>query len=125
MNDRFKLFRPPELKNPSLLVSWNEDVSRISTKVTDYLSRKLAYQRFAEVEPAEFFALGGVAVEDLLRGGGRREVDAERGGLGVVQDEFSRAFDAERLVEISRAHEAFGASESSTWFLERYAGRGA
>ncbi len=66
MNGLFKLFRQSGLKNPSLLVSWNEDVSQIGTRVTDYLSRKLAYQSLAEIEPAQFFPLGGVAVEDNL-----------------------------------------------------------
>ncbi len=59
----------------------------------------------------------------------KRMLDGEF-GPGVVeamkiQVALGEAFDAERLVEISRAHEAFGASESSTWFLELYAGMGA
>ncbi len=66
MNERFKLFGRPELKNPSLLVIWHEDVSQIGTRVADYLNRKLAYQSLAEIEPAEFFPLGGVMVEDNL-----------------------------------------------------------
>lgn len=35
---------------------------------------------------------------------------------------LGEAFGAPCMVEISRAHEAFGAGESSTWFLERFAG---
>jgi len=34
---------------------------------------------------------------------------------------LGEAYDAPRMVEVSRAHEAFGASESSTWFLELFA----
>ena len=51
------------------------------------------------------------------------------GGLGPVvakameiQVAIGEAFGAERMVEISRAHEAFYASESCTWFLELFAG---
>lgn len=42
-----------------------------------------------------------------------------------IQVALGEAFGAERMVEISRAHEAFGASESSTWFLELFASLGA
>ena len=53
--------------------------------------------------------------------------DACRGsGAGVakameIQVAIGEAFGAERMVEISRAHEAFYASESCTWFLELFA----
>jgi len=42
-----------------------------------------------------------------------------------IQVALGEAFGAERMVKISRAHEAFGASESSTWFLELFANSGA
>lgn len=38
-----------------------------------------------------------------------------------IQLAIGEAFGAERMVEISRAHEAFYASESCTWFLELFA----
>ncbi|MDO8567161.1 MAG: PAC2 family protein [Dehalococcoidales bacterium] len=64
MNDRFKVFAEPESKNPSLLVIWNDDISRISGVIGDHLARKLPYQPFADIEPTDFFPLGGVTVED-------------------------------------------------------------
>lgn len=42
-----------------------------------------------------------------------------------IQVALGEAFDAERMVRIHRAHEAFGASESSVWFLELLAEMGA
>lgn len=66
MSAPFKLFTRPELKNPSLLVSWNEDVSQLGNRVTRYLSRKLPYQNLAEIEPEAFFPLGGVSIEDSI-----------------------------------------------------------
>ena len=56
----------PELQSPSLVVGWSEDVSKLGAKVTDYLNRKLGGQSFCEIEPVEFFTLGGVAIEDDL-----------------------------------------------------------
>jgi predicted aconitase len=38
---------------------------------------------------------------------------------------LGEAFDAPRLVKVSRAHEAFGGGDSSTWFLELLASLGA
>jgi predicted aconitase len=37
-----------------------------------------------------------------------------------VQVAIGEAFGAERMVEISRAHEAFGATEANAWFLEQF-----
>ena len=56
----------PELEHPSLVIGWSVDASTLGTKVTDYLIRKLGGQSFCEIEPAEFFTLGGVAIEDDL-----------------------------------------------------------
>ena len=46
-----------------MVVGWHEDVARLGTKVTDYLTQKLGCQEFAEIEPADFFPLSGVSVE--------------------------------------------------------------
>ncbi len=61
-----KLFRQPELPSSALVVGWSIDASKLGAKVTDYLNRKLACQSFAEIEPVEFFPLGGVAIQDDL-----------------------------------------------------------
>ncbi len=66
MNGRFKLFGKPELKSPSLLVTWNEDASGVGAKVGAQLSRRLPYEHFGEIEPAEFFPLAGITVENNL-----------------------------------------------------------
>lgn len=66
MSDQFKLLKQPELKNPTLLVAWSEDASTIGSKVVARLMRTLPYERFAEIEPADFFLLAGITVEDNL-----------------------------------------------------------
>ncbi|MBI4181159.1 MAG: PAC2 family protein [Chloroflexi bacterium] len=66
MNDLLKFWGQPELKNPSLVVGWSVDAGKLGTKVTDYLNRKLGGQTFAEIEPVEFFPLGGAPIEDDL-----------------------------------------------------------
>ena len=66
MEDPLKFFWQPQLQSPSLVVGWSEDASRLGSRVTDYLIRKLGGQGFCEIEPIEFFTLGGVAIEDNL-----------------------------------------------------------
>jgi len=66
MKDLFKLFVQPGLRSSSLVVSWNADAGKLGPKVTDYLNEKLGGQSFGEIEPVDFFPLGGVAVEDDL-----------------------------------------------------------
>ena len=66
MKDPLKFSWQPHLRHPSLVVSWSADASKLGTKVTDYLNRKLGGRGFCETEPVEFFPLGGVAIEDDL-----------------------------------------------------------
>ena len=60
----FKIYRRPELQSSSLVVGWRDDASKLGTKVTDYLNKKLGGREFGVIEPGDFFPLGGVAVED-------------------------------------------------------------
>jgi len=66
MEDPLKFYWQPELQSPSLVVGWSEDASRLGSRVTDYLIKKLGGQSFCEIEPVEFFTLGGVIIEDNL-----------------------------------------------------------
>ena len=62
----FKIYKKPNLRNPSLVLGWNEDIGNFGRKVTNYLNRKLTGQEFAEIEPEDFFSLGGVTIKDDL-----------------------------------------------------------
>jgi predicted ATP-grasp superfamily ATP-dependent carboligase len=53
----------PALRRSSLVLGWNEDMGNLGRKVTDYLNRKLGGEEFAQIEPEDFFSLGGVAIE--------------------------------------------------------------
>ncbi len=66
MKDPLKFSWQPELQSPSLVVGWSTDASKLGAKVTDYLNRKLGGQSFCEIEPVEFFPLGGVTIQDDL-----------------------------------------------------------
>jgi proteasome assembly chaperone (PAC2) family protein len=48
------------------VLGWSEDMSNLGRKATGYLNRKLKGQEFAEIEPEDFFSLGGVAIEGNL-----------------------------------------------------------
>jgi predicted ATP-grasp superfamily ATP-dependent carboligase len=61
-----KIHKKPKLQSSSLVLGWSEDMSNLGGKVTGYLNRKLKGQEFAEIEPDDFFSLGGVTIEDNL-----------------------------------------------------------
>jgi proteasome assembly chaperone (PAC2) family protein len=61
-----KIYKEPDLRRSSLVLGWSEDMSNLGRKVTGYLNRKLKGQEFAEIEPEDFFSLGGVAIEGNL-----------------------------------------------------------
>jgi proteasome assembly chaperone (PAC2) family protein len=48
------------------VLGWSEDMGNLGWKVTDYLNWKLGGEKFAEIEPEDFFSLGGVAIEGNL-----------------------------------------------------------
>ncbi|MCK4242585.1 MAG: PAC2 family protein, partial [Dehalococcoidia bacterium] len=41
-----------------------EDAGKLGTRVIDYLNKKLGGEEFGGIEPADFFPLGGVSIED-------------------------------------------------------------
>ena len=54
----------PELESPSFIIGWHLDAGRFGEGVIDYLNRKFGGQSFCEIEPADFYPLRGVAIED-------------------------------------------------------------
>ena len=52
------------MQTSSLVVGWSQDAGDLGTKVIDYLIENLGCQELGEIEPADFFPLEGVAVED-------------------------------------------------------------
>ncbi len=60
----FKAYGKRELQDSSLIVGWSEEAANLSTGVIDYLNKKLGTEGFGEIEPMDFFPLGGVSVED-------------------------------------------------------------
>jgi len=49
-----------------MVVGWSADAGNLGAKVTDYLIKKLGGETFCEIEPEEFFSLGGVTIENDL-----------------------------------------------------------
>jgi proteasome assembly chaperone (PAC2) family protein len=62
----YRVFGQPEFGSSTLVVGWSEDAAKLGRKVTDYLTRKLEGQEFCEIEPDDFFPLGGVSVENNI-----------------------------------------------------------
>jgi len=62
MNDPLK----PTHSYSYLLVGWSADAGKLGESITDYLIKNLNGQFFYEIDPEEYFPLGGVAIEDDL-----------------------------------------------------------
>jgi proteasome assembly chaperone (PAC2) family protein len=60
------IYKEPKFRQSSLVLGWNEDIGRLGRNVTDYLNSELKGEGFAEIEPEDFFPLGGVAIEGNL-----------------------------------------------------------
>jgi proteasome assembly chaperone (PAC2) family protein len=56
----------PKLKDAPLIIGWDIDAARLGFRVVQYLNKKLRGQSFCEIEPADFFPLAGVTIEDNL-----------------------------------------------------------
>lgn len=62
----FRIYKKPEFQSPSLILGWSQDAAKLGAKVIDFLNKKLGSQEFGEIEPLDFFSLGGVLIEDDL-----------------------------------------------------------
>ena len=66
MTDPVQFSSRPELRNPTLVAAWSMDAAGLGLSVTDYLVGKLGGQPFCHIEPVDFFALGGVTIDNDL-----------------------------------------------------------
>jgi len=60
----FRFTSRPHLERPSLLVGWTKDIGAVSRGVADFLVDAPGTTCFGAIQPANFFPVGGVAVED-------------------------------------------------------------
>ena len=63
-NGQARLNWVPQLDHSSLIVGWTEDHGRVGAKVVDYLVRKLECRELGDIDPAGYFSLEGVSVQD-------------------------------------------------------------
>lgn len=61
-----KMYWKKELRCSYLVIGWNDDVANLGRRVTGYLVEKLEAEMFAEIEPEQFFPLGGVSIQNDL-----------------------------------------------------------
>lgn len=66
MRDPLKYNGQTALKNSSLLVGWTGDAGKLGESVVDFIIKKLEGHVFFEIDPEEYFPLGGVTIEDDL-----------------------------------------------------------
>lgn len=62
MTELLKYLSKPYFDNPALLVCWESDAGQIGTKVVEELVTELGGYTFCEIDPTDFFAMGGVAI---------------------------------------------------------------
>jgi predicted ATP-grasp superfamily ATP-dependent carboligase len=64
LNPYYKVSRKPEFEDSTLVVCWEEDAGRLGPSVSKYLIDNAGLKLFAEIEPRDYFSLGGVTVEN-------------------------------------------------------------
>jgi len=64
MTEPLKFSAQPKLRKPTMVIGWESDTARLGERVTDYLINSLGAQPFCEIDPVEFFPLGGVTIEN-------------------------------------------------------------
>ncbi|HON91953.1 MAG TPA: PAC2 family protein [Sedimentisphaerales bacterium] len=62
----FRFTSQPRLEKPSLIVGWMKDVGDVSRGVADFLAHAAGGRSFCQIEPTDFFAVGGVTVESNI-----------------------------------------------------------
>lgn len=62
--DMFHFTSRPQIEKPSLLVGWTRDTGDVSRGTAEYIVNASGADSFCQIEPADFFPVGGVTVED-------------------------------------------------------------
>ncbi len=60
----FRFTSQPVLEKTSLVIGWTKDAGGVSGRAADYLIEASGGSSFCQIEPAGFFSVGGVTVED-------------------------------------------------------------
>jgi proteasome assembly chaperone (PAC2) family protein len=63
MTELLKYLSKPRFRNPTLVVCWESDAGQLGEKVVEYLTREFGGEVFCEINPIDFFPLGGVVIE--------------------------------------------------------------
>lgn len=83
-----RLHKGPNLSQSTLVVGWTEDLGNLGRRVTDYLRSQLKAEQFAEIEPEDFFTLGGVAIEaNVARFPESKFYSSQEHGLVIFQSD--------------------------------------
>jgi predicted ATP-grasp superfamily ATP-dependent carboligase len=59
----FRFSSQPRLEKPPLVIGWTMDAGDVSRGVGDFLAEAMGGHSFCQIEPTDFFAVGGVTVE--------------------------------------------------------------
>lgn len=59
-----RIYGEPKIQNPYLLVGWSPDGGSLGSRVMDYLIKETGAEEFCELEPAGFFPLDRVDIDD-------------------------------------------------------------
>ena len=62
----FRFTSQPRLEKPSLIVGWMKDIGDVSRGVADFLAGAAGDRSFCQIEPTDFFAVGGVTIESNI-----------------------------------------------------------
>ena len=62
----FRFTSQPRLEKPSLIVGWMKDIGDVSRGVADFLVDAAGDRSFCQIEPTDFFSVGGVTIESNI-----------------------------------------------------------
>ena len=104
-----KIYSSPRLRNPSLLVLWqNRDIGKLTSRVADVLKEKLGGEEMAEIKSSGFFTFGGVRFrKDLVKMPQSKLWAFERQNLLVFKSdepEFEHYRFLNTLLDVSKDH---------------------
>lgn len=103
-----KTWGKPRLRNARMVVGWTMDVGGVGSVVTNFLIEQSGAEPFAEIEPVDFFSLGGVTViNDIVQFPEARFYACPEKNLIIFRSmqpdhNWHRFF--ESVLEVARAH---------------------
>jgi len=111
--EMFHFTAQPRLERPSFIIGWTRDIGGVSSITTEYLTTVMDADSFCQIDPAGFFPVSGVSVEDdIAQFPESRFFNSERDNVVILRSDEPQSHRYRFLNAVLDLAEHYGGAEA-------------